>query len=223
MKSSRPELQGYDSEQIEMMEENCILVDEEDNIIGKDSKVNCHLGEGKLHRAFSVLLFNSSGKLLIQKRAREKITFPSIWANSCCSHPLHTETEINGVDGAKRAAKRKMEQELGINPKEIDLDKLNYITKMRYKARADKKWIEYEIDYIFAIKCDVEINPNQIEIEDTKYVNSDELNSIFQDGKSKIGPWFRIIKENFLNDIWKSLDCLEEVGDKKLHHMGDCE
>ena len=60
---ARAELQGYDAEQIEMMEENCILVDKEDNIIGKDSKVNCHLGEGKLHRAFSVLLFNNSSPL----------------------------------------------------------------------------------------------------------------------------------------------------------------
>ncbi len=222
MKQTRPELQGYDSEQIEMMEENCILVDKDDNIIGKDSKVNCHLGEGKLHRAFSVLLFNNSGDLLIQKRAREKITFPSIWANSCCSHPLHIESEITGIEGAKNAAKRKMEQELGIDPNLIDLEKLNYITKMRYKARADEKWVEYEIDYIFAIKCDVNINPNKIEIEDTKYVNPEELEDIFRDRKSKIGPWFRIIKENFLNDIWKSLDCLEEAGDKKLHHMGDC-
>ena len=223
MNQTKPELQGYDSEQIEMMEENCILVDEDDNIIGNDSKVNCHLGDGKLHRAFSVLLFNNSGDLLIQKRAREKITFPSIWANSCCSHPLHIESEINGIEGAKNAAKRKMEQELGIDPKEIDLNKLNYITKMRYKARADEKWIEYEIDYIFAIKCDVEIAPNKSEIEDAKYVNPEELENIFQDGKSRIGPWFRIIKENFLNDIWKSLDCLKDIGDKKLHHMGDCE
>ena len=220
---ARAELQGYDAEQIEMMEENCILVDKEDNIIGKDSKVNCHLGEGKLHRAFSVLLFNNSGDLLIQKRAREKITFPSIWANSCCSHPLHIETELDGINGAKVAAKRKMEQELGINPQEIDLDNLHYITKMRYKARADEKWIEYEIDYIFVIKCDVEINPNSIEIEDTKYVNPNELESVFQDKDAKIGPWFRLIKENFLDGIWKSLDNLENVSDKKLHHMGECQ
>ena len=220
---ARAELQGYDAEQIEMMEENCILVDKEDNIIGKDSKVNCHIGEGKLHRAFSVLLFNNSGDLLIQKRAREKITFPSIWANSCCSHPLHIETELDGINGAKVAAKRKMEQELGINPQEIDLDDLHYITKMRYKARADEKWIEYEIDYIFVIKCDVDINPNTIEIEDTKYVNPNELESIFQDKYAKIGPWFRLIKENFLDRIWKSLDNLENVSDKKLHHMGECQ
>ena len=63
MSEARPELQGYDQEQIETMEEACILVDEEDNILGKDTKVNCHLGEGKLHRAFSVLLFNNSGNV----------------------------------------------------------------------------------------------------------------------------------------------------------------
>ena len=97
MKGDRPGLQGYDEEQVRMMKEDCIVVDDNDNIIGSDSKVNCHIGEGKLHRAFSVLLFNSSGKLLIQKRAANKITFPSIWANSCCSHPLYTDKEIDGI------------------------------------------------------------------------------------------------------------------------------
>ena len=63
MKGDRPGLQGYDEEQVRMMKEDCIFVDDNDNIIGSDSKVNCHIGEGKLHRAFSVLLFNSSGKL----------------------------------------------------------------------------------------------------------------------------------------------------------------
>jgi len=223
MSEARPELQGYDQEQIEMMEEACILVDEEDNILGKDTKVNCHLGEGKLHRAFSVLLFNSSGKLLIQKRASEKITFPSIWANSCCSHPLYIDSEVNGIDGAKTAAKRKMEQELGIEPDEIKLEQLNYMTKMVYKARADEKWVEHELDYIFAIKCDLNINPNKIEIEETKYVNLEELDSLFDDKKAKIGPWFKLIKENFLNDIWKALDNLGEIGDNKIHYMGNYE
>lgn len=222
MKNTKLELEGHDSEQIQMMEEECILVDKEDKIIGKDSKVNCHLGDGMLHRAFSVLLFNSAGELLIQKRAKEKITFPSIWANSCCSHPLHIQSEIDGINGAKRAAKRKMEQELGIDPEQIDIEKLHYITKMRYKARADDTWVEYEIDYIFAMKRDVEINPNKIEIEETKYVNQNELELIFNDSKAKIGPWFKLIKENFLNDIWKSIDSLESAGDNSLHHMGEC-
>ncbi|MBE27691.1 MAG: hypothetical protein CMB06_01070 [Euryarchaeota archaeon] len=222
MDGQKSELGGYDSDQVEMMKEECILVDENDNILGKDSKINCHINEGKLHRAFSVLLFNTSGELLIQKRAKEKITFPSIWANSCCSHPLHIDSEINGIKGAKNAAKRKLEQELGINPNKINIDDLQYVTKMRYKARADAKWIEYEIDYIFAIKCDVETNPNKIEIEETKYVDAEQLEAIFNDENAKIGPWFRLIKENFLNDIWNSLDNLNLVEDDLLHHMGTC-
>ena len=220
------ELQGYDRDQIDMMEENCIIVDNEDNILGKDTKVNCHLGEGKLHRAFSVLLFNTENKLLIQKRASEKITFPSIWANSCCSHPLYSNDEEKGIIGAKKAAKRKLSQELGIDTTLIELSDIEYITKMHYRSRADKKWIEHEIDYIFVIKSDVNVNPNPNEIEKTKYVDQNELQSLFDAADNKnlnIGPWFRLIKENFLSDIWDTLDDLSNVTDEKLHYMGDCE
>ena len=74
-------LSGYDSSQIEMMEELCILVDSKDNVIGSASKVDCHRGKGLLHRAFSVLIFDDKNRLLIQKRAAGKITFPNVWAN----------------------------------------------------------------------------------------------------------------------------------------------
>jgi isopentenyl-diphosphate delta-isomerase len=226
MPETTVELQGYDKDQIDMMEENCIIVDNNDNIIGKDTKVNCHLGEGKLHRAFSVLLFNTKNRLLIQKRASEKITFPSIWANSCCSHPLYSNNEEEGIIGAKKAAKRKLSQELGIDTSLIELSDIEYITKMHYRSRADKKWIEHEIDYIFVIKSDVHVNPNPNEIEETKYVDQNELQSLFDaaDNKSlNIGPWFRLIKENFLSDIWDALDDLSNITDEKLHYMGDCE
>ena len=226
MSDTTVELQGYDKDQIDMMEENCIIVDNNDNIIGKDTKINCHLGEGKLHRAFSVLLFNTKNKLLIQKRASEKITFPSIWANSCCSHPLYSNNEEEGIIGAKKAAKRKLSQELGIDTSLIELSDIEYITKMHYRSRADKKWIEHEIDYIFVIKSDVNVNPNPNEIEETKYVDQNELQSLFDaaDNKSlNIGPWFRLIKENFLSDIWDALDDLSNITDEKLHYMGDCE
>ena len=222
MTGDKPGLQGYDEEQVQMMKENCIVVDNGDNIIGHDSKVNCHLGEGRLHRAFSILLFNSSGKLLIQKRAADKITFPSIWANSCCSHPLYTDSEIDGIEGTKRAAKRKMEQELGIGKDIMDSNQLCFITKMHYRARADEKWVEHEIDYIFAINCDVKTNSNPNEIEEMKYVTEEELQDLFDSGE-KIGPWFKLIKENFLNDIWNTLDDLDKAADGKLHEMGECQ
>jgi isopentenyl-diphosphate delta-isomerase len=97
---------------------------------------------------------------------------------------------------------------------------------MHYRSRADKKWIEHEIDYIFVIKSDVNVNPNPNEIKETKYVNQNELQSLFDaaDNKSlNIGPWFRLIKENFLSDIWDALDDLSNITDEKLHYMGDCE
>ena len=219
------ELGEYDDEQVQMMKENCIVVDENDTIIGNDSKVSCHLGEGKLHRAFSVLLFNSKNELLIQKRAAEKITFPSIWANSCCSHPLFLDDEKKGIDGARVAAKRKMIQELGIDENEIDIQKLNFITRMHYKARADEKWIEHEIDYIFVMKDDLEINPNKNEIETTRYVNQSELNEFFEKAEENgdlIGPWFRLIKEHFIDKIWENISDPGKVRDQRVHNMGEC-
>ena len=226
MTSTDSELHGYDESQKEMMEENCIVVDRNDKVIGKDSKVKCHLHEGKLHRAFSVLLFNLDNKLLIQQRADEKITFPSIWANSCCSHPLYQNGEEKGIEGAKKAAIRKLTQELGIESGKIKPENLNFITKMHYKARADEKWIEHEVDYIFVIKIDVEINPNPNEIQKTKYVDEKELNDLF--GKAngndvKIGPWFRLIKDNFLSKIWRNLEYIENINDNEVHHMGEVE
>ena len=218
------ELRGYDEVQREMMNENCIIVDENDRISGQDSKINCHIGEGRLHRAFSVLIFDLDNRLLIQQRADEKITFPSIWANSCCSHPLYQNGEEEGIEGAKKAAVRKMIQELGIQDGLIQSNDLNFITKMHYKARADKKWIEHEVDYIFAIKVDVDINPNTNEIQKTRYVNQKELNNLFDKANSgdvKIGPWFRLIKDNFLNKIWRNLESLQSIKDNKIHQMGE--
>ncbi|MDE0953408.1 MAG: isopentenyl-diphosphate delta-isomerase, partial [Candidatus Poseidoniales archaeon] len=112
-------LSKLDSAQLEMMEEMCLAVDANDNVISSSSKINCHKGNGIRHRAFSVLIFDSKNRLLMQQRAEEKITFPGIWANSCCSHPLDIEFE-NGEakQGVIHASKRKMLQELGI-PMEV--------------------------------------------------------------------------------------------------------
>lgn len=76
-----------------MLKDECILVDEHDNLTGSANKHSCHRfvpeqPQGQLHRAFSVFLFDESNRLLIQQRAKDKITFPSVWTNTCCSHPL---------------------------------------------------------------------------------------------------------------------------------------
>ena len=125
------------AEQERMMNtEHCILVDEDDNVIGHDSKKNCHLMANglKLHRAFSVFLFDSKNRLLLQKRSLDKITFPDYWANTCCSHPLFVEGEKDGVQGVKNAARRKLQQELGITPEQIPLDSMTFLTRVHYRA-----------------------------------------------------------------------------------------
>ena len=76
------DLEGYDDEQIRLMDEVCIVLDEDDVPIGSASKKVCHLmsniDKGLLHRAFSVFLFDSQHRLLLQQRATQKITFPGM-------------------------------------------------------------------------------------------------------------------------------------------------
>ena len=114
-----------DSTQVQLLAEECILVDESDKVVGSDTKKNCHLNvhieAGKLHRAFSVFLFNSEGKLLLQQRSKAKITFPECFTNTCCSHPLYRPEELQEKDfiGVRNAARRKLEQELGIPQEEV--------------------------------------------------------------------------------------------------------
>lgn len=85
-----------------MQKDECILVDEQDNIVGSANKYKCHKftkeqPHGLLHRAFSVFLFSQDNQLLLQQRANSKITFPGVWTNTCCSHQLHgySPTEVD--------------------------------------------------------------------------------------------------------------------------------
>lgn len=142
-------LAGFDEEQVRLMEERCIVLDNDDNVVRDGSKKECHMmtniKDGLVHRAFSVFLFDpATGKLLLQKRAAEKITFPNMWTNTCCSHPLMVRAEVDGVTGAKRAAQRKLEHELGINPAQVPLDAFQYLTRIHYVAPSDGLWGEHE-------------------------------------------------------------------------------
>ena len=136
-------LQGHDDSQADMMQEQCILVDSSDNRIGSETKLNCHQGDGILHRAFSVLLFHGGYELLVQKRSDDKITFPSVWANTCCSHPLDIPGENeDAVSGVINAAKRKLHQELGIPLQQLEQIDFQHIGRFQYECRWDSIWVE---------------------------------------------------------------------------------
>lgn len=209
------DLAGYDEEQIRLMDEVCIVLDDNDIPIGSGSKKMCHLMEninkGLLHRAFSVFLFDSQNRLLLQQRASEKITFPDLWTNTCCSHPLGVPGETGStldaaVMGVKRAAQRKLDQELGIKAEQVPIEKFNFLTRIHYLAPSDGKWGEHEVDYILFIKADVDVVPNPNEVQDTKYVSPDELKAMFADGKLAFTPWFKLICESMLFEWWQHLN-----------------
>lgn len=96
--SSPIDFSKYDPSQTKFLDEDLILVDENDKVLNRISKVDGHLNthnsKGPAHRAFSVFLFNKHNQLLIHQRSKKKITFPLLWTNSCCSHPLYTEKEM---------------------------------------------------------------------------------------------------------------------------------
>ena len=221
--SSISVLEKSDSTQGLLMSEAVIQVTENDDIIGPISKLDSHYGIGKYHRAFSVFLFDTSGRLLIQKRASHKITFPDVWANSCCSHPLHSEDEMESHNnlGVKRAAVRKLEQELGIHPSQVPIEKFEFITKMRYQARQDEEWIEREVDHCLIIHADVDLNPNENEVSEVKWVSQQELAYMLGSNKSEavIAPWFRCIAARIMDDDWWRPGCAKS--DSVIHDMGD--
>jgi len=108
-----------------------------------------NIDKGLLHRAFSVFLFNDKNELLLQQRATEKITFPDMWTNTCCSHPLSVSGETgstlpDAIEGAKRAAQRKLDHELGIKKEQVPIEKFRFLTRIHYKAPSDGKWGEHE-------------------------------------------------------------------------------
>ena len=105
-------------------DEALILVDEDDREIGSRSKLACHEREGVLHRAFSVFLFTSDGKVLLQRRSPGKLLWPGYWSNACCSHPRAGE-ELS------EAVHRRMQQELGVAAE------VEFVYKFIYQAAFD--------------------------------------------------------------------------------------
>ncbi|KAB8275616.1 NUDIX hydrolase domain-like protein [Aspergillus minisclerotigenes] len=152
-----------------------------------------NIDRGLHHRAFSCFVFDSQRRLLLQQRADKKVTFPMMWTNTCCSHPLDIPGE-RGTDfesailGAKRAARRKLEQELGIKPEQVQLEDFHFLTRVHYKAPSDGKWGEHEMDYILFIQADVDHAVNR----------NEDLKNMFATPGLQDTPWFKLICESLL-------------------------
>ncbi len=170
-----------------MKKEMVILVNEKDEKIGIEEKLKAHQ-EGKLHRAFSVLLFNKKGEVLIQKRAKSKYHSGGLWTNTCCSHPKVKES-------LKKAVKRRLREEMG-----IECENLREIFSFIYKAKVGNL-IEHEFDHVFVGTFEGKPKPNKKEVEDWKWIKLSQLKKEIKKNPQKYTPWFKIIlkkMENFL-------------------------
>jgi len=169
-----------------------ILVDADDNEIGSCEKVDCHLGDGQLHRAFSVFLFNPDGELLIQQRAANKMLWGGYWANSCCSHPRVGEDTLT-------AAHRRIHEELGV------ACELRYLYKFVYQARFGDIGSEHENCWVFAGHFDGEVNINPDEISDWRFIKPAELTRDIASNGDAYTPWLKLewqqITEKYLADL----------------------
>lgn len=219
---------GHNKEQIRLMNEACIAVDYDDTPYAAGSKKTLHLmssiNRGLLHRAFSVFLFNSENKLLLQQRASEKITFPDLWTNTCCSHPLAILSERGPSDdlasyvaGVKNAAVRKLEHELGIPEADVPLENFKFLTRIHYMAPSSGAWGEHEVDYILFVKADPRVKAEPNEVKDTMWVSQDELKAMFSNADYHFTPWFKLICENFLFNWWGNEEHVKS--DDKIHRM----
>jgi isopentenyl-diphosphate Delta-isomerase len=167
-----------------MTEEFVILVDEQDRELGIMEKMEAHK-RGVLHRALSVIVFNSKGELLLQKRAQSKYHSGGLWTNTCCSHPRPGESISD-------AATRRLKEEMGIELK------LNHAGSFIYQAKLDQGLTEHELDHVFIGIFDGQPNLNKHEVDDWKYVSVNSLLVDITANPTQYTEWFKIIL-----DKWK--------------------
>ena len=159
--------------------EALILVDEADREVGHLSKAKCHDGQGVLHRAFSLLIFNGAGELLLQQRAPSKRLWPGYWSNSCCSHPRRAE-------GMETAIHRRLYEELGLRCP------LQFLFKFQYQAQFESAGSEQELCSVFIGRSSDPVRADPAEILAWRWIGPDALHAELAANGDTFTPWFKI-------------------------------
>lgn len=161
------------------MEEKVILVDELDAVIGESEKMRAH-ELGLLHRAFSIMIFNSKNEVLLQQRALIKYHSGGLWANACCSHPRPGEN-------LEKAAHRRLKEEMGFDCP------LKEIFSFCYREDFGKGLIEHEYDHVFEGKYDGLIVPNPLEVAQYRWCTWDFLEADIKKNPKLYTYWLKEI------------------------------
>lgn len=179
-------IHGFKDLNFASMVEYVILVNENDEPQGLMEKMEAH-EKALLHRAFSVFLFDSEGRMLIHQRAMEKYHSAGLWTNACCSHQRDGETDLE-------AATRRLKEEMGI---QCDIKEMfSFI----YKAEFDHGLTEHELDHVFIGTYEGEIHPDPAEVMDWKYITIDELLKDLDTHPESYTAWFKIVLPRLLEE-----------------------
>lgn len=159
-----------------------VLVDKNDNQIGTEDKVKAHLGQGILHRAFTILVFNKKGEVLLQKRAKDKMLWPLVWETTCSSHPLENETH-------KEAGEKRLKQELGFTCP------LKLVDKFVYQSSYGKVGAENEVCGLLKGEHNGGVKADPKETAEWKWVGLSELREDIKKNPDQYAPWLKISLE----------------------------
>ena len=159
------------------MLEYIIAVDEFDKEIGSIEKMEAH-NKGILHRAFSILVFNSNNQLLLQKRNKDKYHSPGLWTNTCCSHPRYGEE-------LQDAIYRRLKEEMGFTCE------LKEVFSFVYKVEFEDNLFENEYDHVFIGRYDGKVVANKDEADDFKWVDISEVKADIVNNPELYTYWFK--------------------------------
>ena len=160
--------------------DDVILVDAADREIGSLGKLLAHRDGGALHRAISVLVFDPSGRLLLQRRSRQKYHAAGLWANTCCSHPRPGET-------VEHAAHRRLQEELGFDCP------LREAFSFLYEAPVGGHFVEREFDHLLVGTFAGTVRPDPDEVAEIRWDSLDELLATTRPDAADVAAWFKII------------------------------
>jgi isopentenyl-diphosphate delta-isomerase type 1 len=158
-------------------DELIVLANEDGTPAGIAPKLKAHNADTKLHLAFSVFIFDQAGRLLLQRRALGKKTWPGVWSNSCCGHVMLRES-------TEDAAARRLKKELGIVADELTI----VLPDFRYRAEKDGI-VENEICPVLVGMCDSEVVPDAKEVAEYRWIDWVEFLDWIEKPDSEFSPW----------------------------------
>ncbi len=163
------------------MAEFVVLVDGGDEPVGLEEKVRCHLPDGRLHRAFTALLFDADGRLVLARRSPGKMLWPGDWDGTFASHPREGETYAS-------SAERRMPEETGLRCS------MDYLFKFEYHVPYKDVGSENEVcgTLMGIVERDACFELAEDEISETRPVSADELCSELKEGPEAYCPWMLI-------------------------------